>query len=164
MISKEKRERLEELSGKDAGDFGSMDNWLEYVVEDLREKIASLVSQIEAKEEQLSKKKDEQENLELDEEDFVKDYDNMLDEVHGEVCFGELRYQASYVLKEVDPIAYRQGLLDYVFDGGIEISETDQWKELEEELEEIQDEISDLEENKDELEEELSTLEDEEDE
>jgi len=37
------------------------------------------------------------------------DYDDMLDEVHGEF----MGYSASRILKEVDPIAYRCGFSDY---------------------------------------------------
>lgn len=37
------------------------------------------------------------------------DYDDMLDEVHGEF----MGYSASRILKEVNPIAYRCGFSDY---------------------------------------------------
>ena len=41
-------------------------------------------------------------------------YDEMLDECNDMVRIGTLEYTPSYVLKEVDPIAYREGFLEYV--------------------------------------------------
>lgn len=46
--------------------------------------------------------------------EYIEAYDELLDEVYEVVKFGTLEYQASTVLKEVDPIAYRQGLLDFI--------------------------------------------------
>ena len=45
--------------------------------------------------------------------ELVELYDNMLDETCGSFNCGELRYHASYVLKKVDPVAYRLGFFDY---------------------------------------------------
>ena len=41
-------------------------------------------------------------------------YDEMLDECNDTVRIGTLEYTPSQVLKEVDPIAYREGFLEYV--------------------------------------------------
>ena len=41
-------------------------------------------------------------------------YDEMLDECNEMVRIGILEYTPSQVLKEVDPIAYREGFLEYV--------------------------------------------------
>jgi len=41
-------------------------------------------------------------------------YDEMLDEVCDPVCIGSPTYSPSYVLKLVDPIAYRTGFWDWV--------------------------------------------------
>ena len=41
------------------------------------------------------------------------DYDNMLDEVYGDCMVCGYSMQSSYVLKEMDPIAYRCGFADY---------------------------------------------------
>lgn len=40
-------------------------------------------------------------------------YDEMLDDLYGPVRIGTLTYDASRVLKEVDPIAYRVGLSEF---------------------------------------------------
>lgn len=49
----------------------------------------------------------------LTEDDLLSRYDDMLDEVTGEIHIGNLTYLASRVLKEVDPIAYRVGFNDW---------------------------------------------------
>ena len=41
------------------------------------------------------------------------DYDDMLNESYGEVSICGLKYQASYALREVDPVAYRCGFADF---------------------------------------------------
>ncbi len=42
-----------------------------------------------------------------------EDYDDFLDEISGDVVIGSLRYSASRVLKEIDPIAYNVGFSDF---------------------------------------------------
>ena len=42
------------------------------------------------------------------------DYDDWLDEISGDVVIGSLKYSASRVLREVDPIAYRVGMDEFV--------------------------------------------------
>ena len=44
----------------------------------------------------------------------VKLYDEMLDDTYGCVSVAGLEYETSRVLKDIDPIAYREGLFDYV--------------------------------------------------
>ena len=46
--------------------------------------------------------------------DLVDAYEEMLDEVHGEVTIGHGTYSASQILSECDPIAYRVGFTDYL--------------------------------------------------
>jgi len=57
--------------------------------------------------------------VDIDSDDYTNEYDNMLDEVYGEF----MDMQASYILKECDPIAYRCGLNDYAENLDIEIWE-----------------------------------------
>lgn len=42
------------------------------------------------------------------------EYDELLDDVYGEISIAGITYPASYALKAVDPIAYRVGFSDYV--------------------------------------------------
>lgn len=48
------------------------------------------------------------------EESAEQDFTDLWDEIYPEVSFGSLTYPASRVLKAVDPIAYRQELLNHV--------------------------------------------------
>lgn len=48
------------------------------------------------------------------ESDMESQFDEMLDDVYGVVKIGGYEYDTSRALKEVDPVAYRQGYLEYV--------------------------------------------------
>jgi len=52
-----------------------------------------------------------------------KRYDEMLDEVSGEIRIGSITFDASRVLEELDPIAYRCGFSDWL--DGAELEEID---------------------------------------
>lgn len=86
--------------------------------------------------------KEDIENFQLDESDYIEQYDNMLDECYPEL-FGLL---PSRILSECDPIQYNCGLSDYV--SSLDITEDDKYKELEESLEELESELEELEEEK----------------
>lgn len=77
------------------------------------------------------------ENYEVDPYDFEEQYCDLLDEC-GPVKIGNLEYDSSHVLREVDPIAYRCGLIDYA--DSIELDEIQEYRELLEELEELEEE------------------------
>jgi hypothetical protein len=47
-------------------------------------------------------------------------YRDMLDEIYGELEVAGLTYQTSRVLEEIDPIAFRCGLLDWLDAEGID--------------------------------------------
>ena len=57
----------------------------------------------------IEKTEPELKEYDLDNKDDKNMYDDMLDEVHGEF----MGYNASYILKNVDPVAYRTGFNDY---------------------------------------------------
>ena len=60
---------------------------------------------------EIKKLKDEKEKLETqDEDEEYEEYDEMLDETKTEWID---KYEGSEILKEVDPIAYRCGLIDF---------------------------------------------------
>lgn len=50
----------------------------------------------------------------LTEDDLYDRYDDMLDEVTGEVEIAGYSYSASYAFKNIDPIAYRCGFGDWL--------------------------------------------------
>ena len=99
-------------------------------------KIAELAQQAKALQNQIDR-------FELDSEDYTEQYDEMLDEVHGDF----LGMNSSYILKKMDTTAYRCGLLDYLdgLDQDDEKMENDDYAEWMEELEEIESEIEELE-------------------
>ena len=105
-------------------------------------KIAELTAQAKALQTQID-------GFELDPDDYTEQYDDMLDEWHGDF----LGMNASHILKEMDPVAYRCGLLDYLdsLDQDEEKMNNDDYAELIEELEEIESKIEELEDEMSEL-------------
>ena len=99
-------------------------------------KIAELAQQAKALQNQIDR-------FELDPDDYADQYEEMLDEVHGDF----LGMNASYILKETDPTAYRCALLDYLdgLDQDEEKMKNNECLELIEELEEIKSKIEELE-------------------
>lgn len=85
-------------------------------------------------------------------------YCEALDE-QGDVTIGTLSYSPSVVLREVDPTAYRCGLIDFV--DSLDNSDDPEYQQLEEELEEAEDELNVLANELDDLESELEELEEE---
>lgn len=50
----------------------------------------------------------------LSDHELHERYDDLLDEVYGDVCIGAWTYPASRTLRDVDPIAYRCGYNDWL--------------------------------------------------
>ena len=100
-------------------------------------KIAELAQQAKALQAQIN-------SFELDPDDYSDRYDEMLDECHGDF----LGMNASYILKGMDQVAYRCGLLDHLdgLDQDEEKMDNDECLELFNQLEEIESEIEELEE------------------
>ena len=105
-------------------------------IQQIEAKIAELTAQAKALQSQID-------SFELDPDDYTDQYDEMLDEVNGEF----MGMNASYILKKMDPTAYRCGLLDYLdgLDQDDEKMKNGDCVELIEELEEIESEIEELE-------------------
>lgn len=114
-------------------------------------KKSELESAITEKQAEIEAKQREIDNFEIDVDEHEEDFCNSLDE-QGDVIIGSLHYSPSYVLREVDPTAYRCGLVDFV--DSLDVSDDPGYKELEEELESLEDELTDLESELEELEEE----------
>jgi len=118
-------------------------------LEELENDLSCLVAKFEDKEK-------ERDCFELDEDDFIESYEEMLNETNGDF----MGMNASRILKECDPIAYRCGLSDYV--DSLEISDSEGYKELDQECDDITDCIEEKEEEIEELEQEIDDLESEE--
>lgn len=78
-------------------------------------------------------------------------YDEWLDECYGDVDICGYKYSASRALEEVDPVAYRCGFSDYL--DSLDIEDSDEWKELEEQIGDLRSQIEQLANELEELEE-----------
>lgn len=115
----------------------------------MKNSIELLRAEVEMKEQEIRKmqalianKEKQQEQIELDPDDFADQFDELLDE-RGEIEIGCLTYSPSHVLKNVDPTAYRCSLNDFV--DSFDVEDSDEYKALQSEIDDIQDEIEDLE-------------------
>ena len=97
------------------------------------------IDEVKAEIEELEKEIDQ---FELDPEDYTEMFDDYLNE-NGDVEILGLTYDPAYILKNVDPIAYRELLLNFVDDQ--DKSGDSDYTDLIEELESLQDELADLE-------------------
>lgn len=105
-----------------------------------------LMQAIKQKEIEIAEKQKEINCFEPNQDDYINSYEEELDE-QGDIVIGSLRYSPSYVLKEVDPIAYDCGLNDYIDSLEIEPEELqEELEDLKEELENLKDELSEMEE------------------
>lgn len=137
-----------------------------------QERIAALKAEIDQIELDLEKQRENLEdiqndldkaqikvdNFEIDPYNYEDQFCEMLDE-QGDIEIGTLSFSPSDVLREMDPIAYRTGLLDYV--DGLDIEDDEEYAELKENLEECESERDSTEELIAELEEELERLQEE---
>lgn len=57
----------------------------------------------------------------ISERDALERFDDFLNEIHETVKCGELEWDMSRVLKEMDPTAYRCGFIDWLDSEGLEL-------------------------------------------
>ena len=77
--------------------------------------------------------------VEIDPDDHLDAFDDMLDECEGEF----MGIQASRILKECDPIAHRCGLLDYC--DGLDVADCEEYTDLQGDIDDLENEISEIE-------------------
>lgn len=82
--------------------------------------------------------------FEIDTQDYVEQYEYYLDDVCEEVTVAGIIFTPSYVLKNLDSVAFRCGLIDYV--NSIELIDDPSYQELLTELETLKDALETLEE------------------
>jgi len=95
----------------------------------------------------LERKRQEAENWEV--EISNDQYDEMLDDVYGDVQIAGITFSTSYILRALDPTAYRCGKSDFEYD--MDKDNDPKYVELQEQIEELESEIADLEEQIEEL-------------
>ena len=128
----------------------------------MKNSIELLRAEVEMKEHEIRKmqamiadKEKQQEQIELDPDDYEDQFDDMLDE-SGEIEIGCLTYSPSHVLKNVDPTAYRCSLNDFV--DSLDVEDSDEYKALQEEIDQLQSDIEDLESEIEDLENQIADL------
>lgn len=83
------------------------------------------------------------ENFEIDPDDYENDYNDLLDE-GGAVVVGGCEFLPSGILRELDPIAYRCGLNDYI--DNIDVSDDANYCDLCDDLADLEAELGEIEE------------------
>ncbi|QUD16406.1 hypothetical protein SYGMH1_75 [Escherichia phage vB_EcoM_SYGMH1] len=106
---------------------------------------AEKAMQIAALKKQIADLENKIDNFEIDEDKYDENYNEWLDEIHGEIMIGNISFLPSRILKELDPIAYRCGFSDYI--DSLDIEDDEEYQELQIELGEVKEELSKLEEN-----------------
>lgn len=129
----------------------------------MKNSIELLRAEVEMKEQEIRKmqaliadKEKQQEQIECDPDDFTEQFNELLDE-SGTVEAGGYSFYPSRILKELDPIAYNCSLNDYA-DSVFDASETDEYKELQEEIDQLESDIEDLESEIEDLENQIADL------
>ena len=109
----------------------------------------------------ISDKEKQQDQIELDPEDYQDQFDELLDDSSPEIEIGSLTYSPSHVLKNVDPVAYRCSLNDFV--DSLDVEDSDEYKALQEEIDQLESDKEDLESEIEDLESQIIGLMDSED-
>lgn len=129
----------------------------------MKNSIELLRAEVEMKEQEIRKmqamisdKEKQQDQIELDPDDFADQFDEMLDESIPEIEIGCLTYSPSHVLKNVDPTAYRCSLNDFV--DSLDVEDSDEYKALQEEIDQLKSDIEDLESEIEDLENQIADL------
>lgn len=116
----------------------------------MKNSIELLRAEVEMKEQEIRKmqamiadKEKQQEQIELDPDNYEDQFDESLDDSIPEIEIGCLTYSPSHVLKNVDPVAYRCSLNDFV--DSLDVEDSEQYKALQEEIDQLKSYIEDLE-------------------
>ena len=124
-------------------------------IEQLRAQIRHLERDIEDKQGEICTA---QSNIETFEYSCTDDeYDEMLDDVYGDVEICGMIYSSSRALKLLDSVAYRCAKND--FESDYDLENCEEYSDLKDELESLEDQLSDLENDLSELNSELDLLE-----
>lgn len=125
-------------------------------IELLQAEIQMKEQEIRKMQSQIADKEKQQSQIELDPDDFEDQFDDSLDNSIPEIEIGCLTYSPSHVLKNVDPTAYRCGLNDFV--DSLDVEDSDEYKALQEEIDQLKSDIEDLESEIEDLENQIADL------
>lgn len=125
-------------------------------IELLRAEVEMKEHEIRKMQSQIADKEKQQDQIELDPDDYADQFDELLDE-SGAVDAGGYSFYPSRILKELDPIAYSCSLNDYA-DFVFDVTENDDYKALQEEIDQLKSDIEDLESEIEDLENQIADL------
>lgn len=128
---------------------------------EMESKLVDLQDALEIKQDELKELETDRDSIELEESDYETSYQDLINE-SGDVEIMGMSYNASHVLEEVDPIAYRCGLSDYV--NGINIEKTNKYINMQKEIDDLEYDISNMQDDIDDLESEIDDLDETDDE
>ena len=86
-------------------------------------------------------------HFELDPNDYEEDFDGFINQTQDTVEVLSARFDPAYVLKECDPIAYHQNLLEYV--NGIPLQDVPEYQEKCSEICSLEDDLIEIKNNQD---------------
>ena len=112
-------------------------------IELLRAEVEMKEHEIRKMQSQIADKEKQQEQIELDPYDYEDQFDESLDDSIPEIEIGCLTYSPSHVLKNIDPTAYRCSLNDFI--DSLDVEDSDEYKALQEEIDQLKSDIEDLE-------------------
>ena len=117
--------------------------------QEMRKEMIEKMEKMDVLKEEFVKLQKALDSFELDVDSYEDQYCDMLNE-EGAISVAGLTFDPAYIVRELDPTAYRCGLIDYV--DGIDVSDDPKYKDLEEKIENLENEIDDLEAEIEELE------------
>ena len=130
---------------------------IKFAISQLKASIEMKDHEIRKIQDQIAAKETQQSQIEIDPSDYLDEYDSLLDE-SGPVTVAGLEFYPSRILGELDQIAYRCGLNDYV-DSSYSPEDTEEYKALAEEIDFLNDQIDVLQEEINDLENQIEELE-----
>ena len=122
------------------------------------EQVQDTISTVESKIDDIKNQIDEKQK-EIDSFEYScteAEYDDFLDEIEGSVTVAGMEFYASDILKSCDPVAYRCAKSDY--ESNFDLDDCEEYNDLKDELEELEDQLSDLESELEELNDQLDDL------
>ena len=125
-------------------------------IELLRAEVEMKEQEIRKMQTQIANKEKQQSQIELDPDNYEDQFDDSLDDSIPEIEIGCLTYSPSHVLKNVDPVAYRCSLNDFV--DSLDVEDSDEYKALQEEIDQLKSDIEDLESEIEDLENQIADL------
>ena len=126
------------------------------------EQLETMINSVESKINDIQNQIDEKQK-EIDHFEYTcteAEYDEFLDEIEGSVTVAGMEFYASDILKSCDPIAYRCGKVDY--ESNFDLDNLEEYNDLKDELELLEDQLSDLESELEELNDQLECSENDE--